>query len=113
MDCLFCKIIKGEIPSKMVHQDERLVVIEDINPQSPHHVLIMPRKHVATLNDLTLEDNELIGHMVQTAKKLAADYNVANEGYRLVLNCNPGAGQTVFHIHMHFLAGRQLTWPPG
>lgn len=113
MDCLFCKIIKGEIPSKVVHQDERLVVIEDINPQAPHHVLIMPRKHIATLNDLSLEDNELIGHMVQTAKKLAADYNVADEGYRLVFNCNPGAGQTVFHIHMHFLGGRQLTWPPG
>ncbi len=113
MDCLFCKIIKGEIPAKLIYQDDKVVAIDDINPQAPHHKLIMPKKHIATLNDLATADNELIGHMVQVAKKLAKDFNIAEEGYRVVMNCNAGAGQSVFHIHMHFLGGRPMMWPPG
>jgi histidine triad (HIT) family protein len=113
MDCLFCKIIAGEIPAKVIYQDENVVAFDDINPQAPHHKLIIPRKHIATINALEATDNELVGHMVQTAKKLAAELKIADEGYRLVFNCNPGAGQTVFHIHAHLLGGRRMMWPPG
>ena len=113
MDCLFCKIERGEIPAKITYEDERVVVFDDVNPQAPHHKLIIPRKHIATINDIAPEDNMLIGHILQTAKKIAEDLNIANEGYRLVLNCNRKAGQTVFHLHAHLLGGRQMTWPPG
>lgn len=113
MDCLFCKVVKGELPAKIIYEDDKVVAFDDINPQAPYHKLIIPKKHIATLNDLQLEDNELIGYMVQTAKKLASEFNIAQEGYRLVINCNPGAGQTVFHIHVHLLGGRQMIWPPG
>lgn len=113
MDCLFCKINKGEIRAKIIHQDDLVMAFDDINPEAPCHKLIIPRKHIATLNDLSPEDNELIGHMVQTAKKLAADLQIAETGYRLVFNCNRGAGQTVFHIHIHLLGGRTMHWPPG
>lgn len=113
MDCIFCKVIKGEIPAKVVYRDDSVIAIEDINPQAPHHLLILPQKHIATLNDLNEEDNELIGHMVQTAKKLAKELGLADDGYRLVMNCNQGAGQTVFHIHLHLMGGRMFRWPPG
>ncbi len=113
MDCLFCKIAAGEIPTKFIYEDDFVVAFDDINPQAPHHKLIIPRKHIATLNDLPMEDNALLGHMVQAAKKIAADLGIANEGYRLVMNCNRGAGQSVFHIHAHLLGGRQMLWPPG
>lgn len=113
MDCLFCKIIKGEIPAKLIYQDDKVVAFDDINPQAPHHKLIIPRKHISTINDLQPEDNELIGYMAQTAKKLAKDLDIADSGYRIVMNCNAGAGQTVFHIHMHLLGGRRMAWPPG
>lgn len=113
MDCLFCKIIAGEIPAKVIHQDDKVIAFEDIHPQAPHHKLVIPKKHIATVNDLQQDDNELIGHMIQTAKKLANEFNIAEEGYRLVMNCNAGAGQTVFHIHIHLLGGRHMTWPPG
>ncbi len=113
MDCLFCKVAREEIPAKIIFRDDKVVAFDDIYPQAPHHKLIIPLKHIATLNELQAKDNELIGHMVQIAKKLAKDLNIAEDGYRLVLNCNPGAGQTVFHIHMHLLGGRQMTWPPG
>lgn len=113
MDCLFCKIINGDIPAKISYRDDLVIAIDDINPQSPHHKLIIPHKHIATINDLSTDDNALLGHMVQTAKKIAADLNIAEEGYRLVLNCNAGAGQSVFHIHMHLLGGRRMIWPPG
>lgn len=113
MDCLFCRIIKGEIPAKIIYKDELVVAFNDINPQAPHHLLIVPHKHIPTLNDLHAEDNELIGHMVQTAKMLAKQFSIAEDGYRILMNCNAGAGQTVFHIHLHLLGGRQLTWPPG
>jgi len=113
MDCLFCKIIKGEIPAKIIYQDDKVIAFDDINPQAPQHKLIVPKKHVATVNDLEATDNELIGHMVQIAKKLANQLGVAEQGYRFVLNCNAGAGQSVFHIHAHLLGGRRFSWPPG
>lgn len=113
MDCLFCKIIKGEVPAKLIYQDDLVAAFDDINPQAPQHKLIVPKKHIATLNELTTDDNPLVGHLVQTAKLLAQQLNIADDGYRVVLNCNPGAGQTVFHVHLHLLGGRILTWPPG
>ncbi len=113
MDCLFCKIISGQIPAKIVYRDDLVVAFEDINPQAPHHLLIVPQKHIATLNDVHDEDRELIGSMVTTASQLAKQRGLADDGYRVLINTNPGAGQTVFHIHLHLLGGRQLTWPPG
>jgi histidine triad (HIT) family protein len=112
-DCLFCKIASGEIPAKIIHQDEFVVAFEDINPQAPHHKIIIPRKHIATLNDLKEEDANLVGKMMLSATSLAKSLNIADPGYRVLMNCNAGGGQTVFHIHMHLLGGRQMTWPPG
>jgi histidine triad (HIT) family protein len=112
-DCLFCKIRDGEIPGDMVYEDDDVLAFRDVNPQAPTHVLVIPRKHIATTNDLEQADAAVVGKMMLAAKKIAADEGFAQEGYRLVLNCNEGAGQTVFHIHMHLLGGRRLTWPPG
>jgi histidine triad (HIT) family protein len=113
MSCLFCRIIAGEIPGTFLHQDERLVVLQDINPQAPLHVLVIPRKHVATLNDLSEADDGLMGEMLRRAAIVAREHGVAESGYRAVFNCNREAGQTVFHIHLHVLGGRSLAWPPG
>ena len=113
MDCLFCKIAAGEIPAKVVYRDDEIVAFEDINPQAPTHLLIIPQKHIATLNDLHDEDCDVAGSIVQRAAMLAKQLNIAKDGYRLVFNTNAGAGQSVFHIHAHLLGGRQLTWPPG
>ena len=113
MDCIFCKIVKGEVPAKIVYRDDLVIGFDDLFPQAPQHKLIIPQKHISTLNDLKPEDNELVGHMVQTAKMLAKELNIGEEGYRLVMNCNAGAGQTVFHVHFHLLGGRRLSWPPG
>jgi histidine triad (HIT) family protein len=113
MDCLFCKIAAGEIPAKILYQDEKVVAFDDIHPQAPHHKIIIPRKHIATINDLQPQDSELLNSMVQSAVKLAHELKIADEGYRLVMNCNSGGGQTVFHIHIHLLGGRSMTWPPG
>jgi histidine triad (HIT) family protein len=112
-DCLFCRIVAGEIPAKVVVQDEHLVAFQDINPQAPMHVLIVPRRHVATLNDLAPSDDALVGEMVRRAAALAAEQGYDRRGYRTVLNCNADAGQTVFHIHLHVLGGRPFNWPPG
>jgi histidine triad (HIT) family protein len=112
-DCLFCKIIGGQIPGQFVHQDEQLVAVRDINPQAPLHALVIPRKHIATVNDLSPEDDALVGAMHRAAAALAKQHGYADRGYRTVFNCNREAGQTVFHIHLHVLAGRGLTWPPG
>ncbi len=112
-DCLFCKIAKGDIPANIIHEDEQIVVFDDINPQAQHHKIIIPRKHISTLNDLHEEDKLLAGHMMLTASQLAKKLGIAEEGYRLVVNCNAGAGQTVFHIHFHLLGGRHFSWPPG
>lgn len=113
MDCLFCKIVKEEIPATIIYKDDQIVAFDDINPQAKYHKIIIPRKHIPTLNDLHDEDGDLIGHMVQSAVMLAKQLNIANEGYRLVLNCNAGGGQTVFHIHIHLIGGRIMRWPPG
>lgn len=112
-NCIFCKIIAGEIPAKVVYQDEQVVAVEDINPQAPFHLLIIPRKHIRTTIDLTTADNPLIGHVFQVAGHLAHDLGIADDGFRVVNNCNSAAGQTVWHIHFHLLGGRDLTWPPG
>jgi histidine triad (HIT) family protein len=112
-DCLFCKIIAGEIPGTIVHSDDRIVALKDINPQAPMHVLVLPRRHVSSLNDLRASDDGIIGEMVRRAAALAAEHGVAERGYRTVFNCNAEAGQTVFHIHLHVLGGRRLGWPPG
>ncbi|PLX80045.1 MAG: histidine triad nucleotide-binding protein [Desulfuromonas sp.] len=112
-DCLFCKIAAGDIPAKMVYEDEKLVVFRDINPQAPQHLLIVPRKHIRTTVDLTTADNELVGHIHQVAGKLAHDLGFADNGFRLVNNCNADGGQVVWHIHFHLLGGREMGWPPG
>jgi histidine triad (HIT) family protein len=112
-DCLFCKIASGEITTDLVHETESVLVFRDINPQAPLHVLVIPRKHISTANDVAAEDAGLVGEMVLAAQQVAAAEGYAESGYRLVMNCNADAGQTVFHIHLHLLAGRSLTWPPG
>lgn len=112
-DCLFCKIIRGQIPAALVYQDDRVVAFKDINPQAPMHLLVVPRRHVASLNDLTADDDGLVGEMVRRATTLARDHGHSERGFRTVFNCNADAGQTVFHIHLHVLGGRTLTWPPG
>jgi histidine triad (HIT) family protein len=112
-DCLFCGIVAGKIPAAIVHQDDHLVAFKDINPQAPMHVLIVPRRHIATLNDLADTDDALVGEMLRRAAAIARDNGHADRGYRTVFNCNAGAGQTVFHIHLHVLGGRSLSWPPG
>ena len=112
-DCLFCKIIAGQIPGGIVYEDADLVAFKDINPQAPLHVLIVPRRHIETLNDLAVQDDALVGTMVRRAAALAKEHGYADRGYRTVFNCNREAGQTVFHIHLHLLAGRSLSWPPG
>ncbi len=112
-DCLFCKIVAGDIPGSIVHRDEHLLAFKDINPQAPLHVLIVPRRHIASLNDLGPEDDDLVGEMVRRAAAIAREHGCADSGYRTVFNCNADAGQTVFHIHLHVLGGRRLSWPPG
>lgn len=112
-DCLFCRIVAGTIPAKKVHEDALCVGFNDINPQAPQHVLFIPKRHLATLNESTAEDRELLGHLLVSAAKYARDQGFADTGYRVVLNTNRDAGQTVFHVHAHVLAGRHLTWPPG
>lgn len=112
-DCLFCKIINTDIPAEIIYQDEQVLAFNDIDSKAPYHFLIIPKKHISTLNDIGAEEESLLGHMVYTAKRIAKDKGFAEEGYRLVMNCNEQGGQTVFHIHMHVLAGRDLQWPPG
>lgn len=111
--CLFCSIIKGDIKGDIVYQDESIVAFRDINPKAPVHILIVPRKHIATLLDLEQGDKKLMGDIFYAAARLAKDKGISEDGFRVVLNCGPGAGQSVYHIHIHLLGGRPLTWPPG
>jgi histidine triad (HIT) family protein len=111
--CTFCKIRDGRLPAKIVHRDEHVLGFEDIRPQAPAHMLFVPLEHVATANDFSPTDATRIGHLFLAATKVARDRGFAEKGYRLVLNCNGDAGQTVFHVHLHLLAGRQMKWPPG
>ena len=112
-DCLFCKIVAGQIPAHIVYQDDALVAFEDIDPKAPLHVLIVPRRHIGTLNDVGPDDDALVGSMLRRAAAIAGERGFAERGFRAVFNTNPEAGQSVFHIHLHVLAGRGLTWPPG
>jgi histidine triad (HIT) family protein len=110
---IFDKIITGEIPADIVYNDDQVLAFRDINPQAPVHILIIPKKPIPTINDLTDRDAELVGRLFLAAKQIAADLGVAESGYRTLMNCNKDGGQDVFHIHLHLLAGRQMTWPPG
>ena len=112
-ECLFCRIVAHQIPAKIVYEDSTLIAIEDINPQAPLHLLIIPSAHVATLNELTPVEDALVGEMIRRAAALAREHGYHERGFRTVFNTNREAGQTVFHIHLHLLAGRGLTWPPG
>lgn len=113
MDCLFCKIAAGDIPAKIVYEDDDLLAFRDINPQAPTHILIIPRKHFATINECSESDQQLLGALILRAKKIAEAEQLDQFGYRLVFNINSGGGQEVYHIHLHLLGGRQMTWPPG
>lgn len=112
-DCLFCKIASGDVPADVVGESENWVAFRDINPQAPIHVLIIPRAHIATLNDLDEDTADHIGELFLAAAEIATAEGIAEEGYRTVINCNAGAGQSVFHVHLHLLGGRRLRWPPG
>ncbi|MFC2033955.1 histidine triad nucleotide-binding protein [Chloroflexota bacterium] len=109
MDCIFCKIVDGEIPSNILYQDERVIAFPDINPLAPTHLLIIPRKHISSLDKLSEEDSFLVGEMTKVANKLAKSENISESGYRVVINCGKEGGQGVDHIHMHLLGGRQLS----
>lgn len=113
MSTIFKKIIDREIKSEIVYEDQNVICINDINPQAPIHLLIIPKKIIETINDIDIENKYLIADMVFAAKKIAKNLKIDKKGYRLVFNCNDDGGQTVYHIHMHFLAGRKFTWPPG
>lgn len=111
--CIFCKIIKGEIPSEKVYEDDKIFVFKDINPEAPVHLLIIPKKHIESVNALDESDGELIGYIFNVAKKVAKQFQISEDGYRIVTNCGKDGGQTVYHIHFHLLGGRSLNWPPG
>lgn len=112
-DCLFCKMVAGEIQPAVVWENERVLAFRDIHPRAPVHVLVIPKKHVATLNDLAEEDTALAGELLQAAKTVAALEGLAEQGYRTVINCNANGGQEIYHLHLHVLGGRALKWPPG
>ncbi len=112
-ECLFCRIANKEIPAKIVHEDDLSLAFEDMNPQAPVHLLVIPREHLATLNDVQDRQEGLAGHLLAVARKLAAERGVAESGYRVVINVNRGAQQSVFHLHVHVIGGREFTWPPG
>ena len=111
-DCLFCKIIAGKIPAKKVYEDDKVFVLEDINPKAPTHVLIIPKRHIAGIKEATPEDAEIIGYSHLVAARIAHERGI-EDGYRTVYNVGPGSGQSVFHMHLHLLGGRSLSWPPG
>lgn len=113
MNCIFCKIVKREIPATIIYEDEHVIAFDDLYPRAPIHKLIIPRKHIATLNDITEEDTEVMGRLLQTVKHVAKELKIDKNGYRTIINCNAGGGQEIYHIHVHLLGGRQMTWPPG
>ncbi len=112
-ECLFCKMISGAIPCDKVYENEYVLAFRDIDPKAPTHILIIPKKHIKTLNEINKNDQDVLGELLLTAKKIAKDEGIDTSGYRTVFNCNSDGGQTVFHIHMHLLGGRQMAWPPG
>lgn len=113
MDCLFCKIASGELKAEVLFEDSEMMIFKDINPQAPIHLLVIPKEHIATMNDTDSKHEQLLGRMLLAAKKAAKNEEIADNGYRLVFNCNSAGGQEVYHIHLHLLGGRQMTWPPG
>lgn len=113
MSCLFCKIASSELPADIIYEDNELIAFRDINPQAPTHALLIPKRHIATIDDTDAQDEQLLGRMMLTAKKIAKQEGLSDAGYRLVFNVNRGGGQEVYHIHLHILGGRQMTWPPG
>ena len=112
-DCLFCKIVEKKIPADIVYESEDIIAFKDIEPKAPIHCLIIPKKHISTINDIDGSNSNIIGLMYEAAAQLARTLNVDKDGYRVVMNCNSNGGQTVYHVHLHFLAGRRLSWPPG
>jgi histidine triad (HIT) family protein len=112
-DCLFCRIVKREIPASIVYEDDRVLAFNDINPQGPTHVLVVPKQHIATLNDLTAGDDQIVGEVIRRAAAIAKERGISVGGFRVVFNTNRDGGQTVFHIHAHIIGGRSLGWPPG
>ena len=112
MDCLFCRIVAGTIPARKLYEDDQVIAFHDIGPQAPVHFLVIPKRHIATLNDLGEDDEALAGHILYTAQRLAKEQG-CQDGFRVVMNCNEMGGQTVYHIHMHVLGQRQMQWPPG
>lgn len=112
-ECLFCKMVVGEITPDIVYEDDDILAFRDIQPQAPFHVLVIPRKHIPTINDIGEDDEPLVGRLFSVAAKLASDAGIAESGFRTVMNCNGDAQQTVFHIHLHVIGGRKLNWPPG
>jgi histidine triad (HIT) family protein len=112
-NCIFCKIIEKKIPSRIVYEDQHVIAFEDVNPQAPAHILVVPKKHIPEIHSMTEGDKDLIGHLFLTAKKVADQKGLDAKGYRMVINNGSGAGQTVFHIHLHILSGRHFSWPPG
>ncbi len=112
-NCIFCKIIARKIPSTIIFEDDIVTAFQDVNPQAPVHFLVVPKKHIAEIHSMSEDDRALIGHLFWTAKKLAEERRLDERGYRLVINNGAGAGQTVFHLHLHVLSGRHFTWPPG
>jgi len=112
-DCLFCKIISGGIPAEFLHQDDHCVAISDINPQAPKHVLIIPREHLESLDEASHKDEAMLGHLLRVAARIANEAGLSESGYRTVVNTGAGAGQSVFHLHVHVLGGRTMNWPPG
>jgi len=112
-NCIFCKILKKELPCKMVYEDDLCIAFDDINPQAPVHVLIVPREHIPTMNDLKENHKELIGHLCMVVNRISEIKKIKDPGFRVVINCNQAGGQMVYHLHIHVMGGRQMTWPPG
>ena len=112
-DCLFCNILAGDVPAEIIYESDTVIAFRDINPRAPMHVLIVPREHISTINDIDTEHEPIVGSLFTAARDIAAQEGVAEEGYRAVMNCNSDGGQSVFHLHLHVLGGRMLTWPPG
>ena len=113
MDCIFCKIANKEIPSTIVYEDEDVIAFRDLNPEAPVHILVIPKKHIASLNAATAEDQQLLGKVLLTIQKIAAEQGIAEKGYRVVTNCGEQGGQTVMHLHFHLIGGREMLWPAG
>lgn len=113
MECIFCKIARGEIPTEKVYEDDMVFAFKDINPAAPVHILIIPKSHVASVMDLRNDNSEVVGHIFMVAQRLAREFNLDEKGFRIVNNCGQDGGQTVFHLHFHLLGGRPMAWPPG